>query len=74
MKYENEFFQVFTHELGHIIDLGALNGKSRVRSTLFTEFGEKNFAINDPSIPFYSLSWQSETIRKEGMTQEDFCS
>lgn len=74
MKYPNEFYQVFNHELGHIIDLGSLNGKSKVRSSLFTEFGQKNFAIDDPSIPFYSISWQSEEIRKEAATQEDFCS
>lgn len=45
-----------------------------MRSSLFTEFGEKNFAIDDPSITFYSISRQSEDIRKEGDTQEDFCS
>jgi hypothetical protein len=64
MKYDDEFWQVFTHEAGHIMDLGALQGKSKTKSTVFTEFGKKNFAIDDPSLEYYKYSRQSETVRK----------
>jgi hypothetical protein len=74
LKYDDEFWQVFTHEVGHIMDLGALQGKSRTKSAVFTEFGKKNFSIDDPSIEYYSYSRQSETIRKGGVKKQDFCS
>ncbi|MDR0859576.1 MAG: hypothetical protein LBO09_00925 [Candidatus Peribacteria bacterium] len=64
MKYDDEFRQVFTHEVGHILDLGALQGKNNTKSTLFTEFGKKAFALDDPSLEYYHYSRQSETIRK----------
>ncbi|MDR2540911.1 MAG: hypothetical protein LBD11_03915 [Candidatus Peribacteria bacterium] len=64
MKYDDEFRQVFTHEVGHIIDLGALQGKNSTKSTLYTEFGKKVFALDDPSLEYYKYSRQSETIRK----------
>lgn len=64
LKYDDEFRQVFTHEVGHIVDLGALQGKSRTKNPLFTEFGKQKFAIDDPSIEYYKYSRQSETIRK----------
>lgn len=74
MKYDNEFFQVFTHEMGHILDLWGLNWKSSLRSSLYTEFGQKNFTIDDPSIDYYKLSRDSENIRKSWLYSEDFCS
>jgi len=46
------------------MDLGALQGKSKIKSNLYTEFGKKNFAIDDPSLEYYKYSRQSETIRK----------
>ncbi|GHV23014.1 hypothetical protein FACS1894176_00510 [Bacteroidia bacterium] len=64
MKYDDEFRQVFTHEVGHIMDLGALQGKNSTKSTLYTEFGKKAFALDDPSLEYYKYSRQSETIRK----------
>jgi hypothetical protein len=64
MKYEDEFRQVFTHEVGHIVDLGSLQGQNKTQSALYTEFGNKAFALDDPSLEYYKYSRQSETIRK----------
>ncbi|MDR2190630.1 MAG: hypothetical protein LBP53_05620 [Candidatus Peribacteria bacterium] len=74
LKYPDEFFQVLTHEAGHIVDLGSLQGKSSSKSNVFTEFGKKVFAIDDPSLEYYRYSRQSETIRKSGVNKSDFCS
>jgi hypothetical protein len=64
MKYDNEYFQVISHEMGHIVDLGSLQGKSKTKHTNFTEFGKEVFAIDDPSLEYYKYSRQSESIRK----------
>ena len=74
MKYENEFFQVISHEFGHIIDLWVLQWISSTKSQNFTEFEKSVFAIDDPSIEYYKYSRSSEKIRKSSMTKEDFCS
>lgn len=58
-----EFKEILVHEFAHIIDLGILTGTSFVLSS-FTEFGERRFAIDDPSLEFYHLCWDNETIRK----------
>ncbi|MDR0369518.1 MAG: hypothetical protein LBH96_03140 [Candidatus Peribacteria bacterium] len=64
MKYDNEYFQVLTHEMGHIVDLGSLQGKSKTKHSNFTEFGKSVFSIDDPSLEYYKYSRQSENIRK----------
>jgi hypothetical protein len=74
LLYQNEFFQVFSHEMGHIIDLGLLQGSSRKKSATYTEFDKSVFAVNDPSLEYYALSRDSEKIRKKGMKKKDFCS
>ncbi len=74
MKYDNEFFQVISHEMWHIVDLGWLQWTSRSKSQNFTEFNKAVFAIDDPSLEYYKYSRASETVRKSWMTREDFCS
>jgi len=64
MKYDGEYFQVLTHELGHIMDLGALQGMSRAKNVRFTEFDKVVFAIDDPSLEYYRYSRTSEKIRR----------
>ncbi|MDR0283164.1 MAG: hypothetical protein LBI53_08015 [Candidatus Peribacteria bacterium] len=64
MKYDGEYFQVLTHELGHIMDLGALQGVSRLKNAWFTEFGQVVFAVDDPSLEYYRYSRTSEKIRR----------
>lgn len=74
MSYDNEFFQVISHEMWHIVDLWWLQWTSRKKSQTFTEFNKAVFAIDDPSLEYYKYSRSSETVRKSWMTKEDFCS
>jgi len=74
MKYNNEFFQVISHEMWHIVDLWGLQWTSNKKHPNFTEFNKSVFAIDDPSLEFYKYSRASETVRKSWMTKEDFCS
>jgi len=74
MKYDNEFYQVISHEIGHIIDLGWLQWISNKKSSTFTEFNKSVFAIDDPSLEYYKYSRLSEKVRKSWMSREDFCS
>lgn len=69
-----EFYQVFTHEFGHLLDLGYINGNSKSLDTNFTEFGRKTFAIDDPSIDFYKISWDDEFTRSKNVGYKDFVS
>lgn len=74
MKYNNEFFQVISHEMWHIVDLWWLQWTSKSKSSTFTEFDKAVFAIDDPSIEYYKYSRSSEKVRKSWMIKEDFCS
>jgi hypothetical protein len=69
-----EYWEVLTHELGHIIDLGVVQGTTRSKDTFFTEFGQVQWAIDDPSLNFYSVSRQAENIRKKQASFKDFVS
>ena len=70
---DKEFWEVFTHELGHIIDLGIIKWDGE-KTTQYTEFWQSVFAKNDPSIDFYRLSWDWEKTRKAGAKSQDFVS
>ena len=74
ITYDNEFFQVISHEIWHIIDLWWLQWTSSKKSPIFTEFNKQVFWIDDPSIEYYKYSWTSETVRKSWVSKEDFCS
>lgn len=69
-----EFLELLTHEMWHIVDLGIIRGFSNQRSTIYTEFNRSVLEIDDPSIDFYKLSWQSENVRNPQAVKEDFCS
>jgi len=71
---DDEFNQISTHELWHIADLGFLEGSSSTKDKNYTEFNKAVFAINDPSVFFYKLSRDNETIRKASAKKQDFCS
>ena len=74
MTFDNEFFQVISHEMWHIIDLWWLQWVSSKKSPVFTEFKKQVFSVDDPSIEYYKYSWTSETVRKSWVSKEDFCS
>ena len=69
-----QFLEVLTHEMWHVIDLWILNWKSYIKSETYTEFGKKSFSIDDPSIKFYALSWNSEKIKNPYTYAKDFVS
>ncbi len=60
--------------MGHITDLGYIQGSAITKDKKYTEFGKKVFATNDPSLNFYKISRESETIRKAEAKKKDFCS
>jgi hypothetical protein len=69
-----EFFEVFTHEIWHIVDLGVIQWVSRSIDTNFTEFGRSVFASDDLSLEYYKISRRSESIRLALSSADDFCS
>lgn len=72
-KY-HEFVNVLTHELGHVVDLAALQGTSRRIDVEYTEFGRAVFAVDDPSLRFYQRSFGDETTQHPHVSRKDFCS
>lgn len=59
----SEFWGVLTHEFGHIVDLGVLQGVSNYKNTEYTEFGKVKFERDDPSLEYYAYSRVNEKIR-----------
>ncbi|MFA6256549.1 MAG: hypothetical protein WC606_05260 [Candidatus Absconditabacterales bacterium] len=74
VQSKKEFIELSTHEMGHITDLGYIQGSSSRKDKNYTEFGKVVFAIDDISLNFYKLSRDNETIRKSEAKQKDFCS
>ena len=74
MVYDNEFFQVISHEMWHIVDLWWLQWTSEQKNPIFTEFNKAVFSVDDPSLEYYKYSWSSEKVRKNWQSREDFCS
>lgn len=71
---DQEFIQVVTHELWHIIDLWIIQWRSLIKSNTFTEFNEVVFAEDDSSLWYYTLSRESERKRKKSANKQGFCS
>lgn len=70
----SEYWGVLTHEFGHIVDLGLLQGLSKYKDQTFTEFWKTKFSIDDPSLEYYRYSRESEKVRKAESKKSDFCS
>ncbi len=68
----DELQSVFIHELGHIVDLGALKGK-RGSQTKFQD-GKTPILSDDLSVQFYNISWISAQVRKRTSQRRDFVS
>ena len=69
-----EFLKLVNHEMGHILDLGILQGTDNTESSIYTEFGKSVFALDDISLKYYALSRDNETIRRSTAVKKDFCS
>jgi len=74
ITYDWEFKQLLWHEFGHIVDLYSIKWLSSKKDKNFTEFEKSTFAIDDPSLEFYKISWNGEKVRKSKSKPEDFCS
>ncbi len=74
IKDYKEYLEIVVHELWHVIDLGLIQWSSSIIHQRYTEFGKKVFAVDDPSIFFYQLTWESEQVRKSWVDKHDFCS
>lgn len=74
IKGYKEFMEILAHELGHIVDLGVVEGSSSLLDKNFTEFNAANFGIDDPSLKYYQISWLGENTRSEDSTAQDFVS
>lgn len=69
---EDEMVSVLVHELGHVVDLGYLRGKT-VHASGFRD-GAQTISKDDLSVKFYSLSWQSDEKTKPTAQRIDFVS
>lgn len=69
-----EFLWLISHELWHVVDLWVIKWYSSDKDLNYTEFWNKVFSVDDPSLLYYSLCWDSETVRKSSVTKDDFCS
>jgi hypothetical protein len=68
-----EFVALLVHECGHVVDLGGLVGTSESGRSSFVD-GMTPMYLNDPSVAFYSLSWNRASERKKGIRDTDFVS
>lgn len=68
----DEMISVFTHEMGHVVDLGYFQGSTGAP----TAFVDRKKAVlsDDPSVQFYQISWMNNDTKKQGVTREDFVS
>ena len=69
---DEELRAVFTHEMGHIVDLGMLTTNSYTKTVFWTS-GTQVYA-NDPSLDFYHLSWIDYKTKSQLAVRGDFIS
>jgi hypothetical protein len=68
-----ETIAVMIHECGHIIDLGGLQGTRAAEESVFPDGPVATFA-DDPSVAFYTISWETTRRRRSSARSEDFVS
>lgn len=64
IQSQEEFIEIVTHELWHIIDLSILQGKSGITQKSFLSIDRSQFPVDDSSLNFYQVSWLNTTTRK----------
>ncbi len=69
---DEELMAVFVHEIGHVVDLGHLKGRSGRRTAFYD--GIIPIYADDPSLEFYQISWKNSTTRKKSSKRMDFVS
>lgn len=69
---QQEFRELLTHELGHIVDLGVIVWSQNTANTSFLLWEQAQFSIDDPSLDFYTISWDNHTTRRASASYMDF--
>lgn len=62
---DEELSSVLMHEIGHLVDGSLLTGTQTSSPSSFYDFGVPVMS-NDTSVQFYSISWETELLRKKG--------
>lgn len=70
---DSELISVFMHEIGHLVDASLFKGNSQSDNSSFYDF-DVAVKIDDPSLLFYEISWESDTAKKQEATELDFVS
>jgi hypothetical protein len=68
-----EFRALLLHEFAHITDVGCNVGNTDTGASIFKD-GSEILYNDDPSVSFYSISWVTESQKKESANDEDFVS
>ena len=68
-----EFKRVFIHELGHVVDLGALQPNVTAEKSEFRD-GSNTMYNTDASLDFYRLCWADEHTQNGNCREQDFVS
>ena len=66
-----ELISVIAHELGHVVDIGLVQGSASSMDPDFSINGDK-IATDDPSLSYYRLGWTNTTTSTNNTL--DFCS
>lgn len=69
----DEFRALLVHEMGHVTDLGCLQGKSSAAKTPFRDGAEVMYE-DDPSVAFYRISWMDAQTKRADARSDDFVS
>lgn len=69
MRDRLELLEIITHELGHIMDLWAIQWTHEHINQEYVEFDKPSFATDDRSLRFYAVSWESK-VRKRSFTRD----
>ncbi len=69
---QQEFREILTHELGHIIDLGVILWTQTMLNNQFLLWDQAKFSIDDPSLNFYRISWNTNNTRSANASYTDF--
>lgn len=70
---DHEFLSVLIHEMGHVTDLGGLQGSPDTAPSNFRDHSETIWG-DDPSLQFYQMSWHNESTKKNFMIKSHFLS
>lgn len=73
IESDAELRRVLIHEIGHLVDLGALKGERGAEKSHFRD-GSNIIYKSDPSINFYSLCWDDEHTQNNNCSGNDFVS